>query len=268
MTSTSGWKFVLSSVIALAGVVLPIVLWLVDHSSKSIAISVVSSTSLDPTINQPVEGLAFTLDGVALRSPYLSVLHIQNTGTKPVSSSEFESPIEIKSESKSKIVRAEFADASPIDLQPVITVVKNRILVDPLLLNPGDSLKLNVVTSEDRPAFIARSRVAGISQIPVSEKKIKDVASVSWLSDLVGVVLLIIYIAQFLRVVDVYYDRSVIQLWTSFTALASLVGGVLLLINSARVSDNKILALYTSTALVIGVLTDKLRNRGRLKDAH
>jgi len=100
-------------------------------------------------------------------SPYLSIVELVNDGSKPIPSASFEGPIEISTDSNARILRARVSSSNPPDITAPITLEQTTAKIGPLLLNPGDTIRMVILTSGSEPRFLAKSRIAGISSINV-----------------------------------------------------------------------------------------------------
>jgi hypothetical protein len=109
------------------------------------------------------------LDGAPLKSPYLSTLELTNDGDKPIPQSDFESPVELRLQTGSTVVRAQATASSPKDLEAKITWEGQVVRLAPLLLNPKDSVNITVLTTGERPMFTPRARVAGVVGVTVDD---------------------------------------------------------------------------------------------------
>lgn len=178
--------------VTLASVIVPWWLWHADQTSHSLHFQLVSQTSLQPDETDTLSGLKLSLDGVDLQAPYLSVFELINDGSKPVTTSDFESPIELSTSSDSIIARAQVTKAIPKDLKAELVTDKQSIKIKPLLLNPKDALTLAVITSGKRPQFSTRARIAGITSVPLEMRVTQtNQTATKWLLLLLGFLLFI-----------------------------------------------------------------------------
>ncbi len=164
-TITFDWKFIATLLAAVAGVVVPVFLWQFDLSSRSLSIRLVSSVALQPTPASAVQDLQVVLNGVEIKSPYLSTLELINDGSKPVPASDFESPLEIGLNTESEVVRASILSTLPVGIPGVLTSDKYSLKLQPLLLNANDIVTFAIITSGGPPVFTPKARIAGISQV-------------------------------------------------------------------------------------------------------
>ena len=160
------WKFALTILAAVAGLIVPVWLWKYDVSSRSITVSLISSIQLlqgDPSGAKL--DLQLTLENVSVENPYLSTIEISNNGAKPISASEYETPIEISTGAGSKLVKVKLADTQPKGIPALVGGEGSTIKLQPTLLNPSDTLSIVVITSGARPVFSPSARIAGVHQI-------------------------------------------------------------------------------------------------------
>lgn len=154
-----------------AGIVVPIWLWRADLTSKSLEFRVASQASLELARSGDIKGLQITLDSAPLNRPYLTVVELLNDGSRPITSSEFEGPVEVRLSAGTKVVRTQLVSASPKSLEANITATEDSISVAPLLLNPEDKLTISVLTSGGPPSFTPRARIAGVAEIKIDDSQ-------------------------------------------------------------------------------------------------
>lgn len=166
-------KFVATLAVAIAGVIVPVWLWQVDLSSKSLSITLTTRVSLQPTEKESLQGLEVSVDGKRIENPYLVVFEIANDGSKPILASDFESPLDIRLASDTYFVRSRITNKAPKDIDTDISAEKTRISLKPALLNPKDSVTVTIVTAGVAPVFETRARVAGIPSISMADNTVK-----------------------------------------------------------------------------------------------
>ena len=170
MMKLPDWKFSIMFLATLAGIAVPVWLWRADSNARSLHFRLVSQTSLQPTETTKVSGLKVSVDGVEIVSPFLSVIELVNDGTKPIPSSDFEAPIELRTQVGASVVRASVTSTSPKNLQANLYTEQQSIQVKPLLLNPTDSVTIAVITTGLSPNFEPRARIAGVLVVPIEDK--------------------------------------------------------------------------------------------------
>lgn len=163
------WKFLVMLAATLAGVMVPVWLWRAELDSRSLRFIIVSKTSLQPAIGTEVPELKLTFNGVELLSPALTVVRLSNDGAKPIPASDFEGALRLTISGNAKLVRASATKLNPPDLLPVLTTTSNSVGIAPLLLNPGDSITFELLTSGTPEALESRARISGLHAVPVED---------------------------------------------------------------------------------------------------
>jgi hypothetical protein len=225
--SSFDWKFYAMLIPAIAGVVLPVLLWQVDLASRALSVRLISSVALQPAPSQPIQDLQMTLDGVKIDSPYLSTLEISNEGSKPISTSDFESPLVISLAPGATNVRARITSRKPLNINGVLAMTPSAVTLQPLLLNPSDSLTLAIISSGTSPVFDAQARISGISKVSYEDSTPEKRG---WLrgAGLLGVALLAFSVYMHLAVALILPFR-ITRPWAIAAMLVCAFGGTALM---------------------------------------
>lgn len=174
LSKITDWKFAAATIIGVVGLLIggavPFILWKMDLQSKSLSLRIFSSVAIQSTAPS-IEGIQIFIEGQKIENPFLTTLELLNDGDKPISAADFESPITLIEDQAIKIVRVQTAELKPAGLPVAITSSSSALRIAPLLLNPGDSIKLVVITSGGGPKFQPIARIAGISQISVKKSE-------------------------------------------------------------------------------------------------
>lgn len=186
----SDWKFVVTLVVAIAGVVVPVWLWQADLSSKSLSVAVINRVSLQPQESESLPGMEISVDGSRLLNPYLVVFEVTNDGSKPILPNDFESPLDIRLDSDTQFVRYRITRKAPKDIDTDISGDKKRISLKPALLNPKDSISISVITTGVAPTFETKARVVGIPDISITDTTTNKPTTARLISLLIASVLL------------------------------------------------------------------------------
>jgi hypothetical protein len=163
------WKNLFAAVAAVGGIAVPIWLWQADLNARSLALTVVHTISLLPMENVAPGRLELSIDGQPLASPYFSLIEVENTGKRPIAAADFEGPIEIRVASGQTIARARVTESIPGDLEAKLVTEREKLLIHPLLLNPGDRLIIGVITSGSPPKYSTRARIAGVTSAAIND---------------------------------------------------------------------------------------------------
>jgi len=160
----SDWRFILTIVVTLLAATIPY--WL-EARGADIRAHILSRTPLVPTGQKDVPGLSIVWRNVVLDTPYLSLVRVANEGGKPVLTKDFEGVFAIHIAEPSEVVNASVTARDPANLVVEIEQDTQEFRVKPLLLNPGDSFTVSVLSSKAAPTVDARARIAGVSKIVV-----------------------------------------------------------------------------------------------------
>ncbi len=162
------WKFIVGTVIALAALVVP----QIDLSSRSLAVRLSATSSLQPAVN--IQNLQISLNGQNVESPYISTLELVNNGSKPILSSDFDGALQILTANEAKLVSVEITSTTPKNIPAKVIASGNGASIPPFLSNPKDSITIVTVTSGPRPAFEVRARIAGINEVEFEDGTVQS----------------------------------------------------------------------------------------------
>jgi len=205
------WKFFATMLATIAGIAVPVWLWQVDLSAHSLSVRLASSVALQPVGATSIPDLQISIDGVNIKSPFISTLELSNDGSKPVLAGDFESPIELNVGQDTQVVRARVSSAEPNDLKAELDTNRQSVKLHPLLLNPKDTLIIAVMTSGGSPTFDVKARIAGISKIKFEDTTTKKAswkgAAKHFVTALLAFILYWVYAAAFIRPYSVRLSR-------------------------------------------------------------
>ena len=183
------WKYIAILLATLAGVAVPVGLWQADQSSKSLSIKLAARISIQPKEQGAISGIEILVDGIRLVNPHLVVFEIQNNGSKPILSADYESPVQINVVSETKFVRSNITGKTPKDIDVILVTGLQGISVKPTLLNPGDTISVTAITSGDPPTFQSKARIVGIANVVLEDGTTKRPSKIKLVILLLGSVL-------------------------------------------------------------------------------
>ena len=222
------WKFFLTLAITIASVAVPVWLWQIDLSSKSLTLTVKSTAELQPKGIDSLDGIQLSVDGKTLDSPYVSVLELSNSGSRPIVTSDFEGPIRISTESPSKLVKVRPTSSTPLSLEPALSLAEGTVLLQPLLLNPGDTIRITAVATGAKPAFTARARAAGVTELKVIDAQVGRETKRYWLGRFSSTLLLALYLINVTEFAIAGLRRRTFLPRSLATGIISGIGGAIL----------------------------------------
>ncbi len=112
--------------------------------------------------------MRITYGDVTVGQPRLLVLAIGNVGNVPVVADDFETPLRVEI-GRSRLLDATVSRARPTDLPVSLSHGEGRLELQPLLLNPGDSIELQCLLDGplDARDIVPGGRISGISSLPL-----------------------------------------------------------------------------------------------------
>lgn len=167
------WKYLLATVLAIAGVVIPVYVWQSDQQAHDLSARLVSSSSLQPLASSKIYDVKVTLNGVQLVNPHFSTYELINSGSKPILSSDFDSPIKLSGNEGLEFVSARIDYTDPKDIPVKVSVDSKNVSIAPFLFNPNDKVLFSVITSGADPAISMKARIAGIREIAFVDASVK-----------------------------------------------------------------------------------------------
>lgn len=165
---TLDWKFIATTVIAIAALVVP----QIDLSSRSLTVRLLATSPLQPALN--IQNLQISLNGKNVESPYVSTIELVNTGSKSVTSADFDGALQIQMANDAKLISAEITSTTPKNIPAQVTISGNKAAVSPYLSNPKDSVTIAAITSGPRPAFEVQARIVGINEVGFEDTTIRS----------------------------------------------------------------------------------------------
>lgn len=164
------WKWLIPIVIS---IIVPVWQGKLFEKTKSLSFEIKSITPLITSQPSNIAELKIIFKNKLIESPYLTMLSITNNGDIPIIKSDYEGPLLI-STSQPNVIKADITDRNPNNMDAKITWDTEKILLAPTLLNAGDSITMQVLTSGNKPQFLTQGRILGIHKITtISESQIK-----------------------------------------------------------------------------------------------
>lgn len=151
-------------VLAALALLIPVVLWLSDrnHKRKRLSYAIDANTPLVSTASQGLGNLEVFFDKQKVEEPYLTRITIGNTGRSAITAEDQKEAITIIPRAKHTLAVLP-ASSSSLELVVNARVFDENVIIDPVLLNGGDSFILSLVT-EGKADPIIRGRVIDVSK--------------------------------------------------------------------------------------------------------
>jgi hypothetical protein len=163
------WQFVgvLVAVLSLAAAFW--IYWL-QQQTKELAFGLLSARRLLSVSDELSSRVTVQLDGISVGSLHLLVFGLKNSGHRAVVPADFEQHLCIQF-SDGQVVSAEIAAQIPSDLGAKLTTSDTTVELQPILLNSGDQMLLQVLLSSATPRYALEARVQDISSFaPINSR--------------------------------------------------------------------------------------------------
>jgi len=259
------WKFALTTVLAIAAVVVPVYFWKADLSAYSLTVRLAASSSLELPSDSKVHDLQIVVNGTKVEDPYIYSLAIINTGSKPIPTGSFETPLQVRTLNDAKLITAQITGSEPPDIPVKISIDDNQLKVMPFLSNPLDEVKITLVSSGPLD-LTAKARISGVRDIifeDVSNVKTRPLvaflyAAISILS--LGLYLFFLPLPGFAKPIKLGLSERILSTFTLFSAGVYFVGKASGELAYAGFSSVFVMLPLFGLAFVITVILDR-RNR-------
>lgn len=158
------WKFALTSLLAIIGVLVPVFIWNADFTAQSLTVRLFSSSALELPADSKIHDLQILVNGSKIESPHIYSLAIINSGSKPIPSASFETPLEVRTLNDSKLITAQMIGSEPADIPAKILIEDNKLKILPFLSNSQDQINITVVSSGPLDLAV-QARIAGVRDV-------------------------------------------------------------------------------------------------------
>lgn len=158
------WKFFTSIVVALAGLALPLHFSQAELNAHSLTVHLVSSSALEAPPGSKIDDLEVTVNGSRIESPHILSLVLVNNGSKPIASSDFETPLVLATRNKSKLITAQITRSEPEGIPAQLLIEDGKLKILPFLSNPNDQIEITLVSS-GAPDLVTTARIAGVKNV-------------------------------------------------------------------------------------------------------
>ena len=157
------WQFV-GAAFGLVAIIVSIVLWWTQRRRKALSFDIISRTPL-LSVEDKVKGkLQILFDGEPVQDVHLATVIIINSGNIPITSADYERPVNLSFGEEAQILTAEVTETNPDSLQASVDIEATRVVLKPVLLNGGDSITLKLLVSR-LGGISVDGRIVGVKDI-------------------------------------------------------------------------------------------------------
>jgi hypothetical protein len=174
-TSTPDWGM-LGVVLAIVSILAAILIGTIqikaaERPKKDIKCFVVSTVPLLEFDDKFKSQLQVSFQGKIVQDPTFVILRVYNSGKISITPSDFIRPIIFMFGAATEIINAEILETEPDNMGAKISVSKNSIELQPLLMNSGDSIDISTIVTSFDENVIIDGRVVDIKTIKLLDKK-------------------------------------------------------------------------------------------------
>jgi hypothetical protein len=167
--SSPAWT-ALAAILALAAIGTSIGLYRRGRARKQLEFST-TETPLVSVRSEAGGKIEITYDGEVVKGVHLVSFALANVGNVPVLDEDFEGPIVLALGANAVALTVEVTDVQPADLRPVVQLEESKLVLTPLLLNPGDTLSITALVRDFEGPLTVEGRVAGVERITNSSDR-------------------------------------------------------------------------------------------------
>lgn len=173
-TNWSFFEVIVGSVGIIISVLVAYHIFFRERRRKSLSYQILTETQLISVHKEAKERISILFDGKPAKDVSLLIFKLINDGNISISSSDFEVPLTFNFKETVEIISAEVTETSEKSLKPKISFLKNKINLEPTLLNTKDNFLIKVLINNYEKPFEIEARIIGVKQI----KEYEEVSSV------------------------------------------------------------------------------------------
>ncbi|MCC5619770.1 hypothetical protein [Nostoc sp. CHAB 5715] len=191
------WQF-FGAAFAVLGIAVALWIYWLQRQTKELAFGIVSSRRLLSVADEVSSRVTVELDGKSVKNLHLLVYGLKNSGHRAISPNDFQRALKI-SFPEGQVISAEITSEVPSKLGATLVATESSIELNPLLLNSGDKLLIQVLLSASSPSESVDARIIDIpSLVPINTRPRLPAFFDSAMPIFVGVLILIAIGSYFL----------------------------------------------------------------------
>lgn len=196
------WEFVGASTGIVLGII-AIIIAIRQTKKKSLVYQVVYSIPLFRIVSQIKDDLEISYQGKPVKQLNLLEIKFINNGRDEIRKYDFELPLEVTFSDVGTFFAAELTSCNPDDLKVILNIDANKVVVEPLLLNPKDCFSIQMLFDGDEKSYKISGRIAGVKKIYFTQDPLKNMRQKAFwvaffLIMLVGVLFIYTFLPLFL----------------------------------------------------------------------
>lgn len=145
-------------------IIVSVVLYRRAKSRKRLGYAI--ETTPVATVHSDVQNqVKISVEGRPAERVHLVLLKLKNIGNVPVIAADFERPIALRLDGKAQMLSVNPGRSSPPDIKPSLHVAPTQVDVEPLLMNPGDEIRVSALVSDLSESPSVHGRVVGVTEL-------------------------------------------------------------------------------------------------------
>lgn len=160
--------------VGLIGIIVSVYLWRRGRPRKGLSyrLTALDVVSVHRTAKDRVSIL---YDGAPVRDVRIVDLRVANIGNEAIGAGDFEEPFSVAlGEGAHVLSEPTVVRAEPNDLQPRASISGNKLIIAPLLLNPGDSFQISTLVSGLKEGDRLRARISGVRTLTAETTNVTE----------------------------------------------------------------------------------------------
>ncbi len=158
------WQFI-AVILSITAIAITIIIFYSQRQYKELSYETISSSPL-LTKSKEIEGnVQILFDDKPVNNVYLLILKLINSGNTPISSKDYETPLTFNFGENTNILSADVTKTEPDGLKINFTKIKNKFIVEPILLNTKDTITFKFLLSDFSGYIKPETRIYGIKNI-------------------------------------------------------------------------------------------------------
>lgn len=118
---------------------------------KDLQIVTLADTSLVEINNDVYSDIKISYTGRKVTNLSLLQLKIESIGTEPILLADYTEPIVVSFPKQAEIIESVIVDSEPRNINAQVTLENNSVIIEPVLLNPGDRFVVKLIVANIPP---------------------------------------------------------------------------------------------------------------------
>jgi hypothetical protein len=158
------WQ-VIGVILPVIAIAITVILYWIQRQKRALSWQVVSNTPL-LSIDKEIKGnLEVLYKGKHVQDVQLIIAKIINTGNVPITSTDYERPINFEFGKNTRILTAEVTETSSDSLKASANIEGEKVILPPILMNKHDWITLKLLVNQYDDHISVDGRIVGVNKI-------------------------------------------------------------------------------------------------------